>query len=48
MVLRGFEAEGRLMLSDEMEGYTGAEERLEDLITLCSACHQRFHFREAS
>ncbi len=25
-----------------------AEERLEDLITLCSTCHQRFHFPEAS
>lgn len=25
-----------------------AEERLEDLITLCGACHQRFHYLEAS
>jgi 5-methylcytosine-specific restriction endonuclease McrA len=25
-----------------------AEERLEDLITLCSVCHRRFHFPEAS
>ena len=24
------------------------EERLEDLIMLCSACHERFHFPEAS
>jgi 5-methylcytosine-specific restriction endonuclease McrA len=25
-----------------------AEERLEDLITLCSTCHEHFHFLEAS
>jgi 5-methylcytosine-specific restriction endonuclease McrA len=25
-----------------------AQERLEDLIILCSSCHQRFHFLEAS